>query len=275
MTAQTYTSLCVVLFLMAATVGNATGQEPFKRLMVSVESPNGPISNAIVTFDQQREFNRRYDSKRLSQPGPVPFFLRFGRYNITIEGECSSRILEMDVDSDTQETLTLTLPTENCEEVRKMEAVEWSVCREKSVVVDFEISEQDKIEIINNVIEWKVASMARGRSLSADRDSLTISTENIQPTWITPKRGVTIKLITPDVVRGMAKRGTDVYYYVVSELSRRGSCVTGSLSRRFEKGKGSRVVYFCSTGEDLGFMFRRDILQNIWIGKSFDRWPEI
>ncbi len=233
--------------------GALIAQEPTGMLEGFVVNEMGPVSGARIILDIKTEGFRRKSTFVTNPNGSFRIYAQFGKFELTTEYKCVTRTESIEIKSLDPQNLTIVLPSENCE----IKAAEWDVCKQQAHTGESAVSDSDKAEILNHVLEGILDQESQQSTIVYGEKEMTISTENIKPEWVKPIRGIKINVFSKEEIKAKADEGGDVNYFLFEKWERKSSCVVFGLVRGFEKGKDSKVISRCLSGAYLNYWYRR------------------
>jgi hypothetical protein len=260
MSKQPRKSAIYALFLFFLTIcfpNIYSAQEPVGMLEGFVINDNGPVSGARLIIDIRTEKSRLKRTFHTNEDGSFRIYLPFGKFELTTEYKCVNRTDTLELNLVKPQNLTIVLPSENCEEKVAKENAEWEVCNQDASTSKSEVTNSDKAEIVNHVLEDILDQEPVQSTIIYGVREIIISTENINPEWVKPIDGIKIKLLSREEISVRAKRNGDISYIEFEKWQQKGSCVSVGVSMGFEKAKGSRVTNICSNGRYAHYIYRK------------------
>ncbi|MDQ6788662.1 MAG: carboxypeptidase-like regulatory domain-containing protein [Acidobacteriota bacterium] len=144
-------------------------------------------------------------------------------------------------------------------------------CVEKdSVVKPIEITDTDKAEIVNQVLENALVkkNLPDYNLLIKQKGRIVLSTENIKLEWLKLPPNINLKLMTKKQIQSRADNTKDFLYLSFAEFKQAKRGIVVKLTNSWAVGKNSGMAYLSGGGNI--FLYRKE--SDKWIGKSLGGW---
>ncbi len=246
-----------LLFILFCLTIAAVAQEQRGTITGTVTDENGaPVAGAKISVKLKDSVNYDPTVERTTDENGnfTVIALRLGIYIVKAESSClSKRDENIPVLSEKKTVLNIELPDENCAEKEAKEQLEWKACEQETSVAGLQISDAEKAEIVNQMLE----ELLKTDFLGYREEGVITSTENIEPIWIKSFPNLKLTFLSPQKIQAKADKEGDLGYLSFSAWRPGNSCVFIGLTYETAVSKTSKNSY-CSQGSSRGFLFRKD-----------------
>jgi hypothetical protein len=251
----------IAIFLCFSVCGESSlAQEPVGIIKGIVMNDAGVLANAQLTLEKKGEKARFKNTRSTNTNGEFFILSHFGEYELTTEYLCTKRVDDITVNSEKPLYLTLTLPSENCEDKAAREEAEWQVCkntnRNNPEVSDFYKAELTN-QILQELFDYEIQLDSPVRENSDIREA-TVSLENIKAEWVKPLPKIKINLLSKQEIQTRTDNEYNLYYLVFSKWEQYNSCIAVELRLDIKRGKNAMAGASCGNGKYVKYLYRRD-----------------
>lgn len=130
------------------------------------------------------------------------------------------------------------------------------------------LTDEDRAEIVRQMLVLlgeKHSNLLMSEQL---KSKLILSTENIEPGWLTAENRQKFNLLKQSEIQSLADTKSDFPYLKFSNFKVKGNCVEISLDNIWAVGKNSQTAYLSGGGHT--YEFRK--VEGRWFGKLSDSW---
>lgn len=254
-----------ILFYLTVAANLTPGQTPRGVIAGTVIYDDGtPVASANIGLKLKsvNDYNR-IQTVYTDKDGRFTRTVDAGVYVVITETSCQSlRTENVEVLANRTAHVNITLVKEGCDEIEAKKELEWKACMQEMSVPGLQITDSDKAELINLVLEELFRF--EDHLVPDDYREIIFSTENLDPAWIKPFAGVKYAFLAPQQIQAKADASKERRFgYYHFNLQHGNTCAYVGISMQIADSKKNPPkkdpnVYECTEGTSKGYLFRKE-----------------
>ena len=187
--------------------------------------------------------------------GSFYFNAEFGDYELKTKSGCMTGKDDLQINSTAPVNVNINLIYENCKEKAAAEKLVWS---------EFDKEKPDSQGTLNDIEKANIVNLIFGEMLGSESEWVTsfygnreimVSTENIRPEWIKAVTNLQIVFLSSQEIKARTNRKVDYTYFLFHNWTKKSSGISVGLSRITAIGKRSKIVFICTNGSTVAYMY--------------------